>query len=236
MDCCSGPSGASGRDPGRESGREPKGYDEFFSQGFSRSSARRYDRRGLARLAGRVVDFLESRGIRDATVLEVGGGIGDLHVELLRRGAATATNLEMSTSYDADARALLERHDLVGRVDRRMVDIALDPEVVAPADVVVLNRVVCCYPDYETLLTAAGERAGSLLAFSHPTDSALNRMVTRLENAWFALRHQEFRTYAHDPEAMVAVVEATGLREVARHRGFVWSFVGFERPAHPAGS
>lgn len=214
---------------------EPSGYDEMFSSSFSLACSRRYDRRGLARLARRIVTYLEGRGVRDATVLEVGGGIGDLHVELLRLGARSATNLELSAGYDAQARALIERHGLVGRVERLGVDIAREPERVAPADVVVLNRVVCCYPDHVALLTAAGEHARSLLVLSHPTYTGYNRLLSRLENAWLALRRREFRSFAHDPADMVRVVEATGMRRVHTHRGPMWSVIGFERQA-PSGA
>lgn len=182
-----------------------------------------------------MVDFLESRGIDDTTVLDIGGGVGDLHVELLRRGARSATNLELSPNYDDDARALMERHGLSDRITRRAVDIARAPEAVQPADVVVLHRVVCCYPDYVGLLSAAGDHARSLLVFSHPTRNAATGVLLRLENGWHRLRGREFRNFAHDPAAMVRVVEGTGLRQVMQHRGPLWSAVGFERTSSSAG-
>jgi magnesium-protoporphyrin O-methyltransferase len=201
----------------------------MFDRRFSNSMARRYERRGLSRVARTMADFLSERGIQGATVLEIGGGVGDLEVDLLRRGAASATNLELSPSYDEDARALMDLYGLTGRMTRRSVDIARPSEAVAPADVVVLNRVVCCYPDYEGLLSAAGAHARSLLAFSHPTDHVGQRLSIWLENAWNRMRGKEFRAYLHHPEAMVSVVERTGMRRTMERRGLVWTVVGFER-------
>lgn len=213
---------------------EPRDYDAIFSRRFSRLVSRGYERRGLSGAARTMVDFLESRDIDGATVLDIGGGVGDVHVELLRRGATSATNLELSPNYDDDARALMERHGLTDRISRRAVDIAQMPDAVEPADVVVLHRVVCCYPDHVGLLTAAGDHARSLLVFSHPTLNVGTRLFLRLENAWHRLRGREFRNFAHDPAAMVAVVEATGLRKVMEQRGPLWSAVGFERPGSQA--
>lgn len=148
-------------------------YEEEFSRDFARSTARRYLRRGLSTVAGRMVTFLESRGVEGASVLEIGGGVGYLCVELLRRGAATATNLDLSPNYEEDASDLVARYGLAGRLARLNLDIAQEPGAVPPADIVVLNRVVCCYPDYAGLLSAAGGHARSLLVMSYPTANPL---------------------------------------------------------------
>lgn len=208
---------------------DPRDYDQIFSRRFARLVSKRYESRGLTRAARRMADFLESRGLADATVLDIGGGVGEFHVDLLRRGARSATNLELSPHYDDDARALVEHHGLSGRVTRRALDIAQTPDEVEPADVVVLHRVVCCYPDHEGLLRAAGQHALSLLVFSHPTDHVVSRALTSVENAWHRLRGREFRGWVHDPDEMVRVVEGTGMRRVMSHRGPLWSAVGFER-------
>src|SRR5215203_3099453 len=142
---------------------DPRGCDRFFGKHFARRVARRYRKHGLGKTEQAMVEFLESADLAGATVLEVGGGVGELHVELLKRGAERAVNLELSPAYDGEARRLLAEARLEGRVERRIHDIAVAPEAVERADVVVLHRVVCCYPDYERLLGAAGERARRLL-------------------------------------------------------------------------
>ena len=82
------------------------------------------------------------------TVVSVhSGGVGVIQIELLARGARAATNLEISQNYEAEAAALLERSGMADRVTRQFVDIGASPEAAEPADVVVLHRVVCCYPD-----------------------------------------------------------------------------------------
>ena len=125
-----------------------------------------------------MVEFLRQRGIEGATVLEIGGGIGEIELELLKAGAARAQNLELSRAYEQQARELAEEAGLAERVEWRIHDIAADPEGVEPADIVVLHRVVCCYPDYERLLGAAAGRARRALVFSHPPRNALSMPST----------------------------------------------------------
>ncbi len=209
------------------------GYQTVFSDRFARRIARTYRKRGLSRTQLRMVSFLTEHGIRDASVLEIGGGVGELQLELLYRGARTVTNLEISSGYEAEAAALLKHTGMTDRVTRRLLDIATSPEEVEPADVVVLHRVVCCYPDYERLLSAAAGHAKRLLVFSHPPRNLFTRAVLSGENRLHRLRNSDFRAFVHPPAAMITVAEANGLSVSYRHRGLSWHVVGLERFASP---
>jgi cyclopropane fatty-acyl-phospholipid synthase-like methyltransferase len=208
---------------------EPDGYDETFSHRFARRMARRYRRRGLSRSARAIVSFLTDSGIEGASILEIGGGVGELHAELLRHGAASATNLEISTNYEPEAAELLERTGMAARVQRRFLDIAQVPDEVERADVVVLHRVVCCYPDYERLLGAAASKAGRLLVFSHPPRNLVTRAMFSAQNGMRRLKGDTFRSFVHPPAAMLNVAVRSGLRDAYRWRGFGWCVVGLER-------
>jgi len=203
----------------------------MFGDRFARRVARRYDRHGLNKTQQRIVDFLAARGIEGASVLEIGGGLGEIQVELLRRGAAHVTNTEISSGYDEQADALLRGAGVRDKVDRRLVDIAQRPDDVDEADVVLLHRVVCCYPDYDRLLSAATTHARRLVVFSHPPANPAIRAWMGTENFVRRLQRNDFRSFVHPPDAMTSVVERHGCRLKYRHRGLSWNVVGFERAA-----
>jgi magnesium-protoporphyrin O-methyltransferase len=194
----------------------------MFTPGFARHRAARYRKKGLDRTARRMVELLARRGLEGATVLEIGGGVGEIGVELLRRGAASVTSLELSPAYEAEAARLLAEAGLTGRVHRRLLDIAADPDAVGPADVVVLHRVVCCYPDYARLLGAAADRTRRQLALTHPPRNLVTRTVVAVQNLFFRLLDREFRVFAHPPAAMHALLDQHGLRPTRAHAGPVW--------------
>jgi magnesium-protoporphyrin O-methyltransferase len=196
---------------------------------MARRAAKRYRNKGVDKTGRQMVAFLERHGIEGASVLEIGGGLGELQIELLKRGAARALNLEMSPAYDEEAARLLREAGVEGRAERRLHDIAADPAGVEPADVVVLHRVVCCYPDYERLLGAAAEHARRLLVFSYPPRNPASRLLIGAQNLFFRLRRMEFRTFAHPPTRMLAVLEERGLRRVYAHHPLVWQIAGLER-------
>jgi hypothetical protein len=114
-------------------------------------------------------------------------------------------------------------------VERRLHDIAADPDSIDPVDVVVLHRVVCCYPDYERLLGAAAAHARRALVFSYPPRNAVPRSVVAAQNIGFRLRRGEFRTFAHPPAAMLAVLRGRGLEAAFVHKGAAWQVTGLVR-------
>jgi magnesium-protoporphyrin O-methyltransferase len=208
---------------------DARGCDEFFGTRFAARAARRYRKKGLDKTARRIVDFLATRGIEGATVLEIGGGVGEIEIELIKRGAARGLNLELSRAYEEEAKRLRAEQGLEGRVEWRLYDIAAESNGVEPGDVVVLNRVVCCYPDYGALLGAAAEHARRFLVFSYPPRHVVSRLFVAAQNLAFRLLRREFRTFAHPPEAMLEVVEERGFRAVFAYRAPVWQIAALER-------
>jgi magnesium-protoporphyrin O-methyltransferase len=200
-----------------------------FRAGFAGRVAKRYRRRGLDEAATRLVDFLAADGLAGATVLDIGGGVGEIGLELLRRGAGSVVTLELSTAYDEEAHRLARQAGVADRMHRQIVDIAASPSQVAPADLVVLHRVVCCYPDHERLLGAAADHCRRRLAFSHPPRTLTSRALLAAENALYAVRGREFRTFAHPPAEMLAVLSAHGLRPVMTRPDRVWHVQGLAR-------
>jgi 2-polyprenyl-3-methyl-5-hydroxy-6-metoxy-1,4-benzoquinol methylase len=206
------------------------GYRRFFNKRFARRVARKYRKRGLDGPSQQIADFVVSRGVEGATVLEIGGGVGGIQLELLKAGAARTTNVELSPAYDRYARELAREAGVGERVTRLLTDVASDGADVEPADVVVMHRVVCCYPDYDALVGAAAARARRLLVLTYPPRNAVSRAAVATLNAFFRLARREFRTFAHPHRAVLAAAEARGLRVVAKERKRVWLIGALERP------
>lgn len=209
----------------------PLGHDEIFNQRFASSVAARYRRRGLTPAEQQIVRFLSSGGIDGATVLEIGGGVGEIQVELLRAGATHVTNVELVGSYEAEAARLLQAEGLASRATRLQLDFAVQGDRVPPADVVVLHRVVCCYPDHQALLTAAANHARRSLVFTHPPRNLASRLLVWMQNLAFRVTGHAFNSHLHPPAEMLAVLARQGLEPVYRHRGPIWRVIGLQRSA-----
>ena len=172
-------------------------------------------------------------------MLEVGGGVGAIQLELLKAGAARAVNVELSPAYEDEAARLARAAGLDEQVERRVFDFAACPDESEPADFVILHKVVCCYPDYGALVSAAARRARRVLVLTFPRGVWWNRAGFSAINALQRLRRQEFRVYVHDPDAVLAIAERERLRRVRAEENAFWLFAALERqgsvssgPAH----
>lgn len=203
-------------------------YQKVFSKRLARRDARRYRRKGLDKTAQLMVDRLAERGVSDATVLEVGGGVGAIDIELLKAGAREATVVELSGEYDAEAAGLLTENGLEGRVARRHGDFVEVERDVDAADVVVMHRVVCCYPDPESLVGAAAGHARRLIALSFPRDTWWIRVGWYAVDAWFRLVYR-FASFVHPRERILAAAEALGFAPVHEQSGRLWHVAVLER-------
>lgn len=207
----------------------------MFGASFARHVATRYRRRGLDGPSRRMVEWLAAQGIEGASVLEIGGGVGEIQLELLRRGAARSTNLELSPAYDAEAAALAAEAGVADRVERRLGDVAVNPDAAEPADVVVMHRVVCCYPDVEALVGAAAEHARRAVVFTHPPRNIVSRAMLRAGNLGFQVMGREYRAFVHSPAVMARVLEEHGFAVRHLPSGPIWHVLAATRTTGDAG-
>ena len=209
----------------------PKGYRWVFSERSARAEARKYRRRGLDGTSRRIVDFLKTQGVEGRTVLEVGGGIGAIQIELLKAGATRAVSIELTPTYEDVATGLLIDAGLTDRVERKVMDFAQVASEVEGADVVIMNRVICCYPDMPRLAGAAADHARQLLVMSYPTGAWWMRAGLAVSNFMLWLLRREFHVFVHPPSEIIATTRQRGLEPVLDEQGVVWIVAAVRRSA-----
>jgi magnesium-protoporphyrin O-methyltransferase len=202
---------------------------DIFGQKGARRELRRYLRKGLGGADARlIVAWAEDSGLAGATVVEIGGGIGQVEAELLRRGAATGTIVEVVSAYAGPAAELAEATAVADRSSFLLADLVETPEAIEPADIVVLRRVVCCSAVGPALLAAAAGKTRRMLLASYPRERALVRAFVRLQNVLFGLIRKRFRVYLHAPAELERSAAEHGLRRTRVARGAVWETAQFE--------
>jgi len=209
----------------------PKGYRWVFSERSARAEAKRYRRKGLDSTSRRIVDFLKTHGVEGKTVLEVGGGIGAIQIELLKAGASRAVSVELTPTYEDVASGLLREAGLADRVERTVMDFAQAAGQVNSADIVILNRVICCYPDMPRLTGAAADHARQLLVMSFPRQAWWLKVGLAMGNFLLTLLRREFHIFLHPPKKVVATSREHGLEPVLDEEGVIWEVTALRRVA-----
>jgi magnesium-protoporphyrin O-methyltransferase len=203
-------------------------YRRLFNRRYAARDARRYRSHGLT---GTSRDLVELAGdVQGASVLDIGGGVGAIELELLASGAERATNVELSAAYEDEAERLLTERGFAHRVDRRIGDFVAESGAIERHDIVVMHRVVCCYPDVDSLVGAAAAHTERRLLLTYPQERKWMRLGLRVINLWLRLTRCGFRTYAHPVSQIDSAAEAEGLRLERREgHGLLWESAAFAR-------
>lgn len=179
-----------------------------------------------------LIDAVVEHGVSGLTVLDVGGGVGAVHHELLRSGAARAVDVDGTPGYLAAARKEAERHGHADRVSYHLGDVVELADRLEPVDVVTLDRVVCCYEDFETLLGVAAEHARRLVGLVYPRDTWWMRAgYFRLLHAFEDLVDGKSVWFLHPSRAMDATLRRHGLEPRFDAVKGIWRVQLYERTA-----
>jgi magnesium-protoporphyrin O-methyltransferase len=197
------------------------GLNELFDDRVARNEARRFRKKGLPLRSRKLINAIQQAvGLEGKTSLEVGAGIGAVTVTLLQRGVTRASIVDASMAYVATARDLATNMGLAERLEIANGDFVEIAGAMQAVDVVVMDRVVCCYPAWQDLIEAATQKAGRAIAFTWPRDVWWNRVGTAVINAFLRMRNPPFRVFVHPTQQMRALLESRGLSSrVAGYRG-----------------
>lgn len=208
-----------------------KPLDTKFDRRSAEKQLRQLRRKGPARETRLLIDALVEAGVEDATLLDIGAGPGAVQAGLFSAGAQRATSVDASAGYLEVARAFAAESGYRDRVDYRHGDFVTLADAIPPADVVTLDKVICCYPDMDALVGRSADRAGRLYGAVFPRDSMPARVSVRLANAWSRLTGSEFRVYVHPETDIDGVLRERGFAPRSSQRTLTWCIVVWERRA-----
>ncbi len=196
--------------------------DRELGPATARADLQRYHRRGPDRTTRAILEALRKNGPPEATLLDVGAGVGVICHERLAGGAAGAGRLEAAAAYLETAGKEAERRGHADRLRLVSGDLVEVAEGLPAADLVTLDRVLCCYPDLEPLVAASTRLARRLWAASYPLDRWYVRAVVWLQNLGRRLTRSDFRTWVHPTADLDRLLAAAGFVETFRRNGLVW--------------
>lgn len=204
--------------------------DSMFNPRTARRDLKRFRKRGPAKQTRALLTGIQQAPLpQDATLLDIGGGIGAIHHVLLDKGFSHATHIDAAMAYLDASKDETQRLGHAGRVSFRHGDFHDLVQEAPEVDVVTLDRVVCCDSDYRTMLGGAADRARRLVAFSYPRPRLAIRAFIAFGN-WISRTFMKgFQAYVHPPEQMARVLEDHGMKRRWAGGTWIWAAEVFER-------
>ncbi|MEX0646639.1 MAG: methyltransferase domain-containing protein [Balneolaceae bacterium] len=202
---------------------------DFFSDRTAKRDLRHYLKKGPKKSTALLLNAIRSAGVHQASLLDVGSGVGVIQLELFKEGLQHAVNVDASASYQETARMETEKRGLSERADYHYGDAVELASKLPDAEIVTLDRVICCYPDPEKLIQATASKSKYLYGVVYPRERVITGMIARLGNLWFRLRGSEFRTYLFPSGYIDSLIKKQGFRSHKKQKTLLWHVVTYTR-------
>ena len=193
-----------------------------FSEKRATKDLAQYRTKGAGSTARLLLAGIAKAGQPHGRLLDIGSGVGALTFELLDQGLTEAIGVELSSAYVAAASEEAVRRGRTDAVRFVYGDFVAIASQLGAADIVTLDRVICCYPEYERLLDESARHADRYLALSYPRDVWYVRTWVGVQNLGRQLRRNPFRTFVHSASAMDHVIRRAGLELLSRSCTWTW--------------
>ncbi|MEQ9064631.1 MAG: methyltransferase domain-containing protein [Vicingaceae bacterium] len=203
--------------------------EDLFSDKEAKKSLKRYYRKGARKTSKTLISLIKTSIEGEKSILDIGSGIGAVNLELLESGLASATQVDASKPYLDMASELAEKKGLRDRINQLHGDFMDKTGELSPHDIVILDKVICCYPHMSELITAASSKTNSMLALVYPRANFIGKIMIGLANTIFWFKKSAFRTYMHSNKKVVEVLNNQGLILVQAASVYPWNIEVYKR-------
>ncbi len=204
--------------------------DNLFNESLAAGDLKDYQKNGPAKQTQLMIDTLKKLGVSGLSLLDIGGGVGAIQHELIKAGVSAATDVDASAAYIEASRREAARQGHAERITYHKGDFVAMAADIAPADIVTLDRVVCCYPDMPALVGLSSAHAQRFYGLVFPVDRWYARIGGQIINLFQIIRRDNFRFFVHPTEKVDAVIRQNGLQPHLHKKGLFWQVMIYTRP------
>jgi SAM-dependent methyltransferase len=202
--------------------------DSFFSR-WSNSYAKRFRRRGLEKAQKLLVEGVKREPLQARELLDIGCGIGALHLTLLKEGAGRSLGVDLSEGMIQQAERLASELGVREKTSYLLGDFVTPADLLPQADITLLDNVVCCYEQLHPLIEKSIAKTNRIFALTHPRDSFPVRAVFKTQIFVAKVFRQSFHPFWHDWEEMKSYIRSKGFHLKCENSTLVWDVLVFTR-------
>jgi len=207
------------------------GAENIFNKKEALKNLKRYYKKGPNNTTMRLLNALEQEDMKGLSLLDIGGGIGVIQIELLKKGVLQSTDVDASQAYITTARQLAKQENLDKKTRHIYADFIDCHKDIDKHDIVTLEKVVCCYPQVEDLIHHSTAKAGKYYGLVYPLDGAVARVVNKIAHLYFKITRNPFRTQIHSEKMMDTLILQNGFQRIYYSKIFPWKIALYKRVA-----
>jgi magnesium-protoporphyrin O-methyltransferase len=206
------------------------GADQLFDLKGAQKKLKKFKKKGPEKVTKKLIEQLsEGNEFCEKSLLDIGGGIGAIQWEFLNKGGLHSTGVDASNNYQKVAKSHAEQIGFADRVSFVFGDFVDKSKEIPQRDFVTMDKVLCCYPDYRSLLEAALKKCKEGIAISYPVQGIVPRLFVMVENTYFKLRKIAFRTYLHSPTEIEERIKSHGFEITHKSISYPWHIQVYRR-------
>jgi magnesium-protoporphyrin O-methyltransferase len=191
--------------------------------------AKRFRTGGLEPVQKYLLEGIRKQPTRGSAVLDIGCGVGSLHLTLLNEGADRAIGVDMSEGMLREAKRFAETSGIAARVHYIVGDFVPLSSSIPKCDITVLDKVVCCYENVEGLINAATAKTKSTLALSHPKENLLMKSLFKGHMTLARIFRWSFHPFWHNWDDMASLIQSRGFRLIYENSTISWHVLVYTR-------
>lgn len=199
-----------------------QGADKFFGAKIVARDIRRYRKKGPSKATRMLIAELRASNVAGRTLLDIGGGIGMITHELFEVGIRQAIHVDASSKYIAAARAEAQRRGHADHVEFQHGDFVELSDNIPPVDIVTLDSVICCYPDWRALVSFSASHAKESYGVIFPRDVWWMKLGFIVQNLFLRLTRSTFRIFVHPVTMIEEAITRSGLQLRAGYQTLGW--------------
>ena len=206
-----------------------QGIENMFDKKTAKRNLKRYLKKGPSKTTAMLLDAIHKEGVQGLDFLDIGGGIGAIQYDLIKAGASNGTSIEASSAYIDLVKEETLQNGLDERLDFKHGDFTKTASDVDTADIVTLDKVICCYDNMSELVMLSSKLARKIYAVIYPRDVWWTKLALLFMNFYSIIKSSSFRVFIHPTKKVEEIIFGNGLKRNYYATTIFWQVATFTK-------
>ena len=206
-----------------------QGIENMFDKKAAKRALKRYLKKGPSKTTGMLLKAIHKTEVKGLNFLDIGGGIGAIQYDLIKAGASSGTSIEASPAYIDLAKEEIRKYNLAEIIDFKHGDFTAIASDVDSADIVTMDKVICCYDDMSELVRLSSKLSRKIYAIIYPRDVWWTKLALPFINFYPIIKGSPFRVFIHPTKKVEEIIIRNGLKRDYYATTLFWQVATFTK-------